>query len=128
MDMKKAFDTINHNILLQKLYYYGIKNNAFTWFNTYLQNRPQRVKYDNKIYSSYEFMKCGVPQGSILGPLLFLVYINDMEMAVKYKLLLYADDCALLVSNKNINVIQEKLSMELEPKLRDQERFIQAFY
>ena len=83
------------------------------WFKAYLENRQQSVDIGG-IISAPTRVTCGVLQGSILGPLPFLVYINDMPAAVKCKLILYADDSALLVAGKNCAIIQQRLSSELE--------------
>ena len=83
VDLEKAFDTVNHKILLTKLYHYGIHGKlALTWFQSYLNNRKQQVSI-NGVSSPFLDIGCGVSQGSILGPLLFLIYINDMHTAIK---------------------------------------------
>ena len=98
LDFSKAFDTVNHEILFTKLEYYGIRGIALDWFKSYLSGRKQFVEYNN-VYSSNASISCGVPQGSILGPLLFLLYINDLAYASqKIFSLLFADDSNLFFS------------------------------
>ena len=99
--------------MLQKLEAIGLHESAIAWFKSYLYGRQQSVEISEAI-SNPMTVTCGVPQGSILGPLLFLIYINDIYTAVRCKLLLYADDSALLVSGKDTQLIQESLSSELE--------------
>ncbi len=113
LDLQKAFDTVDHDIMCNKLSAIGSNDKTVSWFKSYLTGRSQMVRVNN-VDSSDREITCGVPQGSILGPLLFLIYVNDMEMAVKCKLLLYADDSALLVSGKEIDVIQKELSNNLQ--------------
>ena len=113
LDLQKAFDTVNHSILLKKLEVMGLDSSCVKWFKSYFTNRHQVVTMQ-KVLSDSLPIKCGVPQGSILGPILFMCYINDMCSCVNgSKLLLYADDSVLLYSDTNSKTIGEKLSTEL---------------
>ena len=99
IDFSKAFDTVNHEILLQKLHLMGIKNVNFDWLSSYLTNRFQKTCVNNTSSPSANIV-CGVPQGSILGPLLFLVYVNDLPTSVNYcSIYLYADDTRIQYRN-----------------------------
>ena len=114
IDLEKAFDTVNHKILVKKLEFYGIRGISNEWFCSYLSNRQQRVKLDGK-KSSYLNISCGVPQGSILGPLLFLIYINDMKNSVKNSILHhFADDTNLLCSDTNEKLLERKMNEDLK--------------
>ena len=113
IDLQKAFDTVDHRILLMKLKSIGLGSGVVSWFKSYLTDRQQLVDISG-VNSSMKYVTCGVPQGSILGPLLFLIYVNDMEAVVKNKLLLYADDSAILVSGKDIASIEKELSEDLQ--------------
>ena len=112
-DLKKAFDTCNHKILISKLEKYGIKNIELTWFKSYLENRKQFVSIKEKCSPLLD-ITLGVPQGSILGPLLFLLYINDLPLASKLLTLLFADDTTLLFSHDDINVLIEEVNKEFK--------------
>ena len=91
IDLKKAFDTVDHSILLQKMSHYGIRDTANLWFQNYLMGREQFVSVYGRDSNRAE-VKCGVPQGSILGPILFLIFINDLPNATDFLTLLFADD------------------------------------
>ena len=113
IDFRKAFDTVEHDILLQKLYHYGIRGNALQWFNSYLSNRHQYVNYNNTS-SDMKLITCGVPQGSILGPLLFLLYINDIASVSSILFsILFADDTTLFYGSKNLQELSEVVNNEL---------------
>ena len=104
--LKKAFDTVDHNILLSKLYHYGIRGLVYDWFSSYLSSRFHTTAISNNI-SNKEKCLCGVPQGSVLGPLLFLLYINDICVSSsKFSFYLFADDTSILYSHKNIRLEQ----------------------
>ena len=111
IDLQKAFDTIDHKVLLGKLVYLGFSESAISWFKSYLSNRSFIVNVENE-YSDPGDLNCGVPQGSILGPLLFLLYVNDMPQAIESDLMLYADDSVLLFTHKNVDVINEQLNSD----------------
>ena len=110
-DLKKAFDTCNHQILLLKLKKYGLADTELTWFSSYLTDRKQFVSI-NKSSSPLLNITLGVPQGSILGPLLFILYINDLPLSSKFLSLLFADDTTLLLTHTNINELIEMANVE----------------
>ena len=113
IDLSKAFDTIDHTILFTKLQHYGIRGVTLDWFRDYLTSRVQFVSIEN-VYSSNGHITCGVPQGSILGPLLFLIYINDICCASSVlKFILFADDTNLFYSSKSISDLQHVLNQEM---------------
>ena len=105
IDLKKAFDTADHKILLNKMRNYGIDGVEYQWFSSYLDNRRQLCKV-NGVHSNLAEINIGVPQGSYLGPLLFLIYINDLLFALnRARATMYADDTEISFSSENIEVI-----------------------
>ena len=113
LDLSKAFDSVNHWILLHKLTKYGIRGTAHSWFKSYLLDRKQYVLYNNA-HSEIRPVSCGVPQGSILGPLLFIIYINDMINATnKLFPLIFADDTNVFITGKNIENLVNEMNSEM---------------
>ena len=114
LDFQKAFDTVDHQILLKKLQHYGIRGIANKWFESYLKNRSQFVTINGAI-SETILMLLGVPQGSILGPLLFLIYINDFHQATIYSNPRhFADDTNILITNSSLKKIKKSLNIDLK--------------
>jgi hypothetical protein len=112
-DLRKAFDCCNHKILLKKLYNIGIKGNSLAWFKNYLLNRKQYVVVNGQESGLINILN-GVPQGSILGPILFLIYINDLPKCSEFLALLFADDTTLLLSHSDINYLVYIVNREFQ--------------
>ena len=116
LDFAKAFDCVNHQILLDKLDHYGIRGNSNKLLKSYLTNRFQcTVNNDNLISSTLLPITIRVPQGSALGPFLFLVYINDLKNSCKSPIMVYADDSVLLCSDNNFQSLKKKCENEFGP-------------
>lgn len=122
MDMSKAFDFVDHHLLLLKLHRYGVRGNAHDLLKSYLIGRKQctqvdRICLDTKkevLFSSdFKEINYGVPQGSVLGPLLFLIYINDLPRAINQSMVLFADDSTVIFTEKNMQVHQDNINQAL---------------
>ena len=114
IDLQKAFDTVNHEILLVKLDFYGIRGLANSWLKSFLENRKQYVILPGHS-SSVKTVTCGVPQGSTLGPLLFLLYINDLQSVFSKSIAHhFADDTNLLFPAKKLGTIESVINHELK--------------
>ena len=114
IDLRKAFDTVNHDILLSKLEHYGIRGTTLKWFKSYLSNRKQYV-FHNGESSKLMDITCGVPQGSVLGPLLFLLYINDLPNISKVlHFYLFADDTNIYCEANTLQELQTIINRELK--------------
>ena len=113
IDLKKVFDTVDHELLVEKLNIYGIRGVANKWLQNYLANRKQYVVIHDDCSDLLD-MTCGVPQGSVLGPILFLIYINDIcNVSDVVKCVLFADDTNIFCSERNLTDLQLTLNREL---------------
>ena len=101
LDLKKAFDTVDHSVLMKKLRAYGVRGKSGDWFESYLTNRKQFCSL-NGLHSKAKKVTCGIPQGSCLGPLLFIIYLNDLEECLQSsRASIYADDTSLTIASSN---------------------------
>ena len=113
LDLKKAFDIVDHGILISKLVKYGITGNENGWFTSYLTNRSQYCSIDDQVSDIVE-MECGIPQGSRLGPLLFIIYLNDFEHCLEHsRANMYSDDTEITISLINQAELIETEQAEL---------------
>ena len=118
IDFQKAFDTVDHNILIEKLNHYGVRDLQNEWFKSYLINRKQYVTVNNES-SDLENIKWGVPQGSILGPILFLIYIKDSFDAIQHcKVIHFADDTNLSLFTHSISKLNKLVNKDLKRLVR----------
>jgi len=113
LDLSKGFDCVNHEILLKKLHHYGIRGVEHEFFKSYLTDRLQ-CTFVNGVMSEWLTVVCGVPQGSVLGPLLFLLYTNDLSNAYNFDINLFADDTCLSLSDKSLDVLETQCNREAE--------------
>ena len=114
IDLSRAFDTISHKILIDKLYKYGIRGIALEWIKDYLLNRKQYVVYNNT-KSNISSVEIGVPQGSILGPLLFLIYVNELpNISSTLSCIQFADDTSIFIRGRSLPKITSILNQEMD--------------
>jgi hypothetical protein len=116
-DLEKAFDWVNHDILLVKMEYYGIRGLTYTLIKSYLEDRNQRVKFNNK-FSNWDKINIGGLQGSVLGPLLFLIYVNDLPSVIPCTLadkissiILFADDTSVIINDPCLMNFERNLNI-----------------
>ncbi len=113
IDLKKAFDTVDHGLLIKKMGRYGIANIELNWFHSYLSNRRQTVTVNGEKSEPME-ITYGVPQGSIMGPLMFNMYVNDLpDVNTKSRIVMYADDTAIVFTDSDPRSIQTALNQDL---------------
>ena len=114
IDFRKAFDLVDATKLLLKLFHYGFDNNSLDLIANYFTQRSQTVKFNNS-NSSFESINLGVPQGSVLGPLFFLLFINDLTFIIELICKMFADDTTLYESDENLDILITKFKKKLEP-------------
>ena len=113
LDTKKAFDSINHRILLSKMNSYGLRGNCLDLIKDYLTNRSQSVRVNDTL-SAFKNIECGVPQGSVLGPLLFLIFLNDLNsLSPNLEVITFADDASIFMSNASLTALESQMNKEL---------------
>ena len=111
MDISKAFDCIDHNLLLNKLEAYGIHGITLDWFSSYLHLRQQYISINNNNYN-HSFIPTGVPQSSILSPLLYIIYVYDLPLvSKKSRFIIYADDTTIIMSHKCLNTLYKLVNI-----------------
>ena len=114
IDLSKAFGTVDHSILLRKLESYGITDWNYAWIKSYLSNRLQYIQIDENSGTEFCVVKCGAPQGSTLGPLLFLLYVNDLKnVSSVLDPIMFADDTTLFYTDSNIQKLFSTMNKEL---------------
>ena len=113
LDLRKAFDSVSHEILLKKLYHYGFRGKMFNLLSSYLSMRQICTKINDKL-SSLRPVKYGVPQGSVLGPLLILLYVNDHPNVYKFETTLFADDTTLHLAHHYFNILLQQVQEEID--------------
>jgi len=114
LDLAKAFNTVDHVILLSKIKYYGFREASYDFLCDYLSDRQQRARFRGEL-SDWGTVSIGVPQGSILGPLLFALYVNDLPTVVQYSILdLYADDAEMHCSHADLGVVEMRLQSDMD--------------
>ena len=122
IDLRKAFDTVDHDIWLTKLYHYGIRGLSNDWFRSYLKGRQQFISIGNQA-STFKEIASGVPHGSALGPLLFLIYINDLHSCLKYsKAHHFADDTNVTLSDCSQETLAKRMNHDLRKNLKKQQQ------
>ena len=113
IDLKKAFDTVDHNILLRKLCCYDVNGNALQLLTSYLTDRTQRW-HVNGVLSTEQYVSCGIPQGSILGPILFIIYVNDFPKCLQHTTPgMFAGDTYITTAHEDISTIECSLNSDL---------------
>ena len=115
IELSNAFDTVDHGILIKKLKHYGVKENNLRWFESYLSNRKQYICYNGNKCTTFESITYGIPQGSIFGPSLFLIYVNDLPKATNIlDTIMFADDTNLFYSHHDIKTLFSTVNAELQ--------------